>query len=1529
MRKSYYIKEKPPGFISNEITSNCYTPWQTEDLKITQVDGTSVMQGFNMQILPKLKTQLGLGIIASIVMVFSMLFTIPQMTMAQTTDFNSFSIGTVNYQGVGSTIVTSSGYTIPDPYGSLWTVSDEWGFTPVVALDEGVVDDGSGNLVWRISNAVTQGGFSNLPYSPSSALVAGESTASLWNDRGDNHTAPLNPSLARASAATQDFHANLKFRSATGSAQPGLSLSLSAAPRQGNIRQSFISISDNGSTGFNIGFFDTNATGGFDGSTIASDLSYADWHEIDIYITFVDGLNGDGTGNDVVNILLDGNLIHTGTTWETYYALTPSFTQSPYAVDALMFRVSGTAATALAGNGIYFDDVTIDNIPLSAGPANVRVYSDAAETNLISSHTTIQAAIDAATTLSGYVVRVDAGTYEEQVTVDKPLSLLGPNSAVSGTGSRVDEAIVQFPTGLPNGSYRLATINAENVTISGFTLNDNLTGALTYDGTFPLPLSASGVWNNESNAVVENNRFFGFNNSAIRMTQSNAQNQATIVAKSNNITRHNYFEGGAVFHCIYYQASGGLIDNNHLVDVAAGVQVQPYRTNAKGTVSNNQLSMYASGLYHNFANYNTDGALWTFNNNTVTAPSADPVWNKLTFNGSPRSWDGLRLESYLGDTPDVSRTEAPQVNFSENTINGSGATIAKGWSAVYGAYLRNVKGDVATNLTNITFSTNTFSDVLVGVQFEPTTDVEYALSSLYVDGNSYPMGMGIIPPYQIAFCNGGLVTNITQGTSFCSIQVAIDNANVNDVIQVAAGTYEEQVTVDKQLDIRGAGNSTIITNPGGTAITYAASGSGAASDDRAYLKNVKISGSVKGILAADVVNYLTLDDVSIDGNSSYGIHVNNVSGTMKDWVITNSTFNANSDGFRMGMAANLDGLTINGTTFTNQVGSAIYIPQQSTSPGGFSNVTITDNTFTDNAANSNNNAAMYIEKMNNAIISGNTMTNNGFNGVAPNARGIIVNLKFGSYSNIEITGNTIIEDRNLVTSLTKGYGLYFASGPVSPAGTLSGLKVTNNEIDGFWHAIELGAGIDRSNILIKNNKINNVQIGVLAYSATSSSGTQITENSFTNLVGTTPYAIATADAAGTPIAATCNWFGSADLATFEGLIFGDVTFVPFLNNGTDNDPAIGFQPVPGACDPPDNEAPVVTNVLASPAALGTDATLTADATDNVAVTAASYTIDGGTAVPFSFDPGSPVSLSASISGLDVGVYKVCVTAEDAAGNISVPECAYLSVFDPSASFVTGGGWINSPEGALAADPNVIGRANFGFVSRYKKGKNGFTSEVDGNTEFQFQAGVLSFKSTMHESGSLVISGQRATYRGTGTINGQAGYKFVVVAIDGHWNGQNNPDRFRIKISTTSDVVIYDNQMGSDENTEDATVIGGGSIVIHEVKTKGKNKRVEDLGTMEEQLNALFENGETELESNKILVYPNPASETSNIRVSLSQDADVTIRIFDSAGRLVMEERGYHETSFVRTLNLQSFSNGIYHVVVQINHQVVTKRLVKQ
>ena len=100
----------------------------------------------------------------------------------------------------------------------------------------------------------------------------------------------------------------------------------------------------------------------------------------------------------------------------------------------------------------------------------------------------------------------------------------------------------------------------------------------------------------------------------------------------------------------------------------------------------------------------------------------------------------------------------------------------------------------------------------------------------------------------------------------------------------------------------------------------------------------------------------------------------------------------------------------------------------------------------------------------------------------------------------------------------------------------------------------------------------------------------------------------------------------------------------------------------------------------------------------------------------------------------------------------------------------------------------------------------------GNTEFQFKAGDLNFKSTSYQW--LVVAGTRAQFKGVGTINGQGNYGFLLTAIDGDTK-KGIPDTFRIKIwDVVSGDTVYDNQMGEDENSNASTEIGGGSIVVH-------------------------------------------------------------------------------------------------------------------
>jgi membrane associated rhomboid family serine protease len=344
----------------------------------------------------------------------------------------------------------------------------------------------------------------------------------------------------------------------------------------------------------------------------------------------------------------------------------------------------------------------------------------------------------------------------------------------------------------------------------------------------------------------------------------------------------------------------------------------------------------------------------------------------------------------------------------------------------------------------------------------------------------------------------------------------------------------------------------------------------------------------------------------------------------------------------------------------------------------------------------------------------------------------------------------------------------------------------------------------------------------------------------------------------------------------------------------------------------DNDAKTVTGILA-----GTDVTLTATlngCTTTLDVTAPycggcpdiqiiSVTVSPSELVMINskivlnvtFTAGSPVNLTVNwddgntqtftgiIDGLLVtehiyqsqGVYTLHIEAENDCGKSTSEIYEYVVVYDPSAGFVTGGGWIISPAGAYRPDPTLTGKANFGFVSKYVKGKTVPT----GHTEFQFHAAGFNFSSTEYEW--LLVSGNtKAQFKGTGTVNGMGNYGFLVTVTDGLKTG---PDQFRIKIwdKENHDEVVYDN------NSE--TIISGGSIVIHYIKTKSAE---------------IVTGIETEFKLAEYKVYPNPFAERLRFEFVSPESCNARIDLFDMNGRLVktifeqqVEADQYYEAEF--------------------------------
>ena len=359
---------------------------------------------------------------------------------------------------------------------------------------------------------------------------------------------------------------------------------------------------------------------------------------------------------------------------------------------------------------------------------------------------TIQEAVNAVD--DGGTVYVTTGLYNESVTINKSLSLIGskplvkvganPNAPVLNGGTSTGAILIDGITTpvkvsvrnmiITHGSYGIAVLHNAKVTIAKNTIHNYAKNGVTFGPVF-LP-EAGGISGTISNNVI----------TGIGLTDTLAQNgiqvseNNTAVISNNTITNNMYTVTGTKWATgiLIHQSKGLFISNNSLTDNQIGINlIQANASTVTGnTVTGNTLSK--AGIMVSNPNTDTDHTvtgnvikrntlsggfigIWSsyshgnkYVNNIITSSLRNGIY---LWNSNNNILTSNTISSVRSSTSDVSG-----VGVELDEDDHSADTVVKG--SQYNTLVNNVvvKSDsgflLAKNSKNNNFSNNRFNGTL-------------------------------------------------------------------------------------------------------------------------------------------------------------------------------------------------------------------------------------------------------------------------------------------------------------------------------------------------------------------------------------------------------------------------------------------------------------------------------------------------------------------------------------------------------------------------------------------------------------------------------------------------------------------------------------------------------------------------------------------------------------------------------------------------------------------------------------------------
>ncbi|GAB4028088.1 hypothetical protein GCM10028773_61300 [Spirosoma koreense] len=822
---------------------------------------------------------------------------------------------------------------------------------------------------------------------------------------------------------------------------------------------------------------------------------------------------------------------------------------------------------------------------------------------------TIQAAINDPATQPGDVIRVDAGSYSETLSITKNLIFEGANRDVCGTTTRTAETVLVAPataTGL------ISLSGPVSVTFNGFKidglgvayLNDYGQNLTINNSVFELDFipAQNNLYSNAGSVNLNCNYF-----KAIAGTNDGSASHifighGALTATNNKFTSETAIGGITpssnslpVWLNLTADANNLSVQNNEFTKIDIGILLAANAGNA--VIQNNEFKeakrdAYASGAGYGagiafFENYTPAGPVAIRNNKFSSSetgirtsaggvgPYTLPATNLLTV--SYNSFESITVAA-------VRLSDA--YNASANKLNA----LCNWYGGVVGPTVSTNAG--ASGTSPIVDGGN---KVLYKNWLGYGNDADAAL------GFQIPTGVSVVPG-----------NNVSQAENNYRVLSNAVGCLVSGQTLTLSGTFDWTQSIAQAEWAKGNNGEA-----GDGVGSYTGTGDDYTITAPTNVTNVTITAASLG--SATILGPGDLPGVSLE--TPLFLNANTPTSSFKNWTISNLTFN----GFDTSIDLDNNGGPVDAYDNLKITNNEIRIPA--------------DLNAVEAMADDIQNLGIYYTFGKNIEISANKiyMDGSGQSADATSKYATTVGIQSATSGGTAYDGLKIINNQFVVTGLPKATqpaiirGIWENGHNKDASITISGNKFTNenagntgdvnrqlafwvtsrsgashsvvyqnNEVSGYNTGIAWLGGpyttysapdyeADATPVQILNNKFDGVSNAVVvrksAASANTGSPAVIHNNSFTNLVyagfDITNASMGTTDA-------TCNWFDHRPEVSITG--GGDVTYLPRLTSGTDESGDTGFQQANPSCSSPSDLSPRLT---VSPSTLNGNRALTA------------------------------------------------------------------------------------------------------------------------------------------------------------------------------------------------------------------------------------------------------------------------------------------------------------------------------------------------